>query len=162
VKTIQAVGVGFGVTVGVGLAGVMLVMCGAAVRSRAEVGPTPPTSAVPATTPPVAATAEARSSSGPVAGWVLFDGNNLALCRTQTLKDTTEPTLAAAREKMLGWTPLPSGSNCGALGGSARASCTGSDFHTVAYHYVGASAFGHVEALRKSCIQNGNAFKADF
>jgi hypothetical protein len=164
VKTVQAIGTGFGVTLGIGAAIVLVLFGGAAIRNVSAQAPdvqTPGASASSASATPIPV-AQGQTGAGIMAGWVRFDGNNLALCRVQALKDTSEATLAAAKEKMVGWTPLPPGSSCRSLGGQIRATCTGSEFQTSAFHYIGASAFGHIEGLRKECIEHGFVFKAEF
>jgi hypothetical protein len=160
-KTVQAIGVGFGLAVGFGVACVTFVMCGAAAiqSSKAqplvEAAPTRSADAPPPQTEP----SEPESF---VAGWVLFDGDHMAMCRTQVLPDATEETVSANREKMKGWSPLPAGSNCETLGGQVRGTCTGDGSRTTAFHYVGATAFGHVELMRKACIQKGHLYQSKF
>lgn len=159
---LQAAGIGFGLAMGFAAACIAFVMCGAAASaSKADQTQATIPASAQAQAPSVDPEPEAEPAPA-LAGWVLFDGTNMALCKTMTLKDRSEETFAAAKERMVGWTPLPVGSSCNTLGGQARATCTGPLFQTTAFHYIGATASGHLESMRKSCIQAGNTFKALF
>jgi hypothetical protein len=155
-KTVQAIGVGFGLAVGFAGACVAFVMCGAAAMKSSEAEPA--VAEAPEISP--ATQGDRSTPAAPVAGWALFDGSNLAACLTRELADASEATLAADREKMNGWVSLPAGNKCSTLGGQIAGTCAGPKVHTTLYHYIGASSFGHVDRIRKGCLEAGYVFTA--